>query len=116
MDRVGSARADVESFCAKGQPLSGDPHRQKVALPHEEMHLLPSALDGAVGVKVLGIQPAGSDVDVRLVQGSYLLMGGDTLTPEAVMAAAALTEVRTPAVAVARCWTGCGPRASRWSV
>ena len=78
-----------------------DPHRQKVALPHGEMHLLPSALDGAVGVKVLGIQPAGSTVDVPLVQGSYLLMGGETLTPEVVMDAAALTEVRTPAVAVA---------------
>ena len=80
---------------------ASDPHRQKVALPHGEMHLLPSALDDAVGVKVLGIQPAGSDVDVPLVQGSYLLMGGETLTPEVVMDAAALTEVRTPAVAVA---------------
>ena len=78
-----------------------DPHRQKVALPHGEMHLLPSALEGVVGVKVLGIQPAGSDVGVPLVQGAYLLMGGDTLTPEVVMDAAALTEVRTPAVAVA---------------
>ena len=80
---------------------ASDPHRQKVALPHGEMHLLPSALDGAVGVKVLGIQPAGSTVDVPLVQGSYLLMGGETLTPEVVMDAAALTEIRTPAVAVA---------------
>ena len=78
-----------------------DPQRQKVGLPHGEMHLLPSALDGAVGVKVLGIQPAGSDIDVPLVQGSYLLMGGETLTPEVVMDAAALTEIRTPAVAVA---------------
>lgn len=59
------------------------------------MHLLPSALDGVVGVKVLGIQSAGSDVDVPLVQGSYLLMGGETLTPEVVRDAAALTEVRT---------------------
>ena len=78
-----------------------DPQRQKVGLPHGEMHLLPSALDGAVGVKVLGIQPAGSAVDVPLVQGSYLLIGGETLTPEVVMDAAALTEIRTPAVAVA---------------
>lgn len=78
-----------------------DPQRQKVGLPHGEMHLLPSALDGAVGVKVLGIQPAGSAVDVPLVQGSYLLMGGETLTPEVAMDAAALTEIRTPAVAVA---------------
>ena len=80
---------------------ASDPHRQKVALSHGEMHLLPSALDGAVGVKVLGIQPAESDIDVPLVQGSYLLMGGQTLTPEVVMDAAALTEVRTPAVAMA---------------
>ena len=78
-----------------------DPPRQKVALPHGELHLLPSSLDGAVGVKVLGIQPVGSQVDVPLVQGSYLLMGGETLTPEVVMDAAALTEMRTPAVAVA---------------
>ena len=41
-----------------------DPHRQKVALPHGEVHLLPPALDGAVGLKVLRIQPAGSTVDV----------------------------------------------------
>ena len=97
-------RAAVEALrevLTGGFDPASDPHRQKVALPHGEMHLLPSALDGAVGVKVLGIQPAGSDVDVPLVQGSYLLMGGETLTPEVVMDAAALTEVRTPAVAVA---------------
>ena len=97
-------RAAVEALrevLKSGFDLATDPHRQKVALPHGEMHLLPSALDGAVGVKVLGIQPAGSQVDVPLVQGSYLLMGGETLTPEVVMDAAALTEARTPAVAVA---------------
>ena len=106
-DEVLSAVTPREAVDALREVLTGgfdpvtDPHRQKVALPHGEMHLLPSALDAAVGVKVLGIQPAGSDVDVPLVQGSYLLMGGETLTPEVVMDAAALTEVRTPAVAVA---------------
>lgn len=80
---------------------ASDPYRQKVALLHGEMHLLPSALDGSVGVKVLGIQLADSTVDVPLVQGAYLLMGGETLTPEVVMDAAALTGIRTPAVAVA---------------
>ncbi|MEH0147897.1 ornithine cyclodeaminase family protein [Corynebacterium sp. Q4381] len=78
-----------------------DPHRQKVALPHGEMHLLPSALDGAVGVKVLGIQPPGSTEQVPLVQGSYVLMDGRTLTPEMLIDAAALTTLRTPAVSVA---------------
>lgn len=120
-DEVLSAVAPRAAVDALREVLQGgfdpatDPHRQKVALPHGEMHLLPSALDGAVGVKALGIQPAGSTVDVPLVQGSYLLMGGKTLTPEVVMDAAALTEVRTPAVAVAGCWTGCGRRVSRWS-
>ena len=106
-DEVLSAVTPRDAVDALLKALTGgfdpasDPHRQKVALPHGEMHLLPSALDGAVGVKVLGIQLAGSDVDVPLVQGSYLLMGGETLTTEVVMDAAALTEIRTSAVAVA---------------
>ena len=99
--RPATAVETIREVLKGGFDPATDPHRQKVALPHGEMHLLPSALDGAVGVKVLGIQPTGSEVDVPLVQGSYLLMGGETLTPEVVMDAAALTEIRTPAVAVA---------------
>ncbi|MBC3179752.1 ornithine cyclodeaminase family protein [Corynebacterium lujinxingii] len=91
----------VRDALLSGFDPATDPQRQKVAFPHGEMHLLPSALDGAVGVKVLGIQPPGSTVDVPLVQGSYLLMGGETLTPEWLIDAAALTTLRTPAVAVA---------------
>ena len=61
-------------------------------------------------MKVLGIQPAGSTADVPLVQGSYLLMGGQTLTPKAVMDAVVLTEIRHAG--------GCGgghPRARWWT-
>lgn len=92
-------KAAVEAIRAallSGFDPANDPQRQKVALPHGEMHLLPSTLDGAVGVKVLGIQPAGSTIDVPLVQGSYLLMGGETLTPQLLIDAAALTTLRTP--------------------
>ncbi|WP_070473599.1 ornithine cyclodeaminase family protein [Corynebacterium sp. HMSC05H05] len=99
--RPGTAVDALREVLTGGFDPATDPHRQKVALPHGEMHLLPSALDGAVGVKVLGIQPVGSTVDVPFVQGSYLLMSGETLTPEVVMDAAALTEIRTAAVAVA---------------
>ena len=99
--RPGTAVEALREVLKGGFDPAIDPHRQKVALPHGEMHLLPSALDDAVGVKVLGIQPASSDVDVPLVQGAYLLMGGETLTPEVVMDAAALTEIRTSGVAVA---------------
>ena len=65
-------RVAVDAICGVlkgGFDPASDPHRQKVALPHGEMHLLPSALDGAVGVKVLGIQSAGSEIGVPLVQG-----------------------------------------------
>lgn len=91
----------VREALLSGFDPATDPERQKVALPHGEMHLLPSALDGAVGVKVLGIQPAGSTIDVPLVQGAYLLMGGETLTPQWLIDAAALTTLRTPAASVA---------------
>lgn len=91
----------IRQVLIDGLDPASDPPRQKVPLPHGEMHLLPSALGEAVGVKVLGIQPAGSELDVPLVQGAYLLMGGQTLTPEYLIDAAALTAVRTPAVAVA---------------
>lgn len=102
-----AALTPAEAVEAIRQPLldgfdpATDPHRQKVPLPHGEMHLLPSALGGAVGVKVLGIQPAHSRIDVPLVQGTYLVMGGETLTPELAMDAGALTQLRTPAVSVA---------------
>lgn len=78
-----------------------DPHRVKVGLDHGEMHLLPSSDGKYAGVKVLGIQPPDSAEQVPLVQGSYLLMGGRTLTPELLLDAASLTRLRTPAVAVA---------------
>ncbi|WP_301925356.1 ornithine cyclodeaminase family protein [Corynebacterium glaucum] len=78
-----------------------DPHRIKVGLDHGEMHVLPSSDGKYTGVKILGIQPPGSTEQVPLVQGSYLLMGGRTLTPELLLDAASLTQLRTPAVAVA---------------
>ena len=62
LDEVLSAVKPRDAVDALREVLKGgfdpatDPHRQKVALPHGEMHLLPSALDGAVGVKVLEIQ------------------------------------------------------------
>lgn len=96
-DAVDALREELK----RGFEPADDQERHKVALPHGEMQLLPAGLEEAVGVKVLGIQPEGSDEDVPLVQGSYLLMGAKTLTPECVMDAAALTALRTPAVSVA---------------
>ena len=91
----------LRSTLADGFDPSTDPLRTKVPLPHGEMHLMPSAAGTAVGVKILGIQPAGSTVDVPLVQGSYLLMGAETLTPHMLIDATSLTAIRTPATSIA---------------
>ncbi|WP_157731402.1 ornithine cyclodeaminase family protein [Corynebacterium glaucum] len=99
-----SPRAAVEAIrkpLLEGFDPAEDPHRVKVGLTHGEMHLLPSSDGKYAGVKILGIQPPGSTEQVPLVQGSYLLMGGRTLTPELLLDAASLTRLRTPAVAVA---------------
>jgi len=65
-----SAAAPRAAVDALREVLKGGfdpPHRprsQETPLPHGEMHLLPSAPDGAVGVKMQGIQPADSTGDV----------------------------------------------------
>lgn len=99
-----SPSAAVEAVRAPlldGFDPAADPHRVKVALSHGEMHVLPSSNGQHAGVKILGIQPPGSTEDVPLVQGAYLLMGGRSLTPHMLIDAASLTQLRTPAVAVA---------------
>lgn len=77
-----------------------DPHRHKVALLHGEMHLLPSALDGVVGVEVLGDSAGGLDCRCAACEGGLPSHGWGDAHPKAVMDAAALTEIRTLAVAV----------------
>lgn len=96
-----AAVAALRATLAEGFDPSTDPLREKVQLPHGEIHLMPSATDSAVGVKILGIQPSGSTEDVPLVQGSYLLMGAKTLTPHTLIDATSLTALRTPAVSIA---------------
>ena len=96
-----AAVAALRDTLAEGFDPSTDPLREKVQLPHGEMHLMPSATGDAVGVKILGIQPTGSAEDVPLVQGSYLLMGAKTLTPHTLIDATSLTALRTPAASIA---------------
>lgn len=96
-----AAVAALRDTLAEGFDPASDPLREKVQLPHGEMHLMPSATGSTVGVKILGIQPSGSTEDVPLVQGSYLLMGAKTLTPHTLIDATSLTALRTPAASIA---------------
>lgn len=96
-EAVDAIRAALKS----GVDPAVDAPRTKIPLPHGEMHLLPAAFGNWAGVKVLGLQPPGSELPVPLVQGSYLLLEGQTLTPHSLLDGTALTNLRTPAVAVA---------------
>ena len=103
MDTLTPAEAvdAIREALKSGVDPAADAARTKVPLPHGEMHLLPAAFGNWAGVKVLGLQPPGSQLPVPLVQGSYLLLEGQTLTPHSLLDGTALTTLRTPAVAVA---------------
>ena len=103
MDTLTPAEAvdAIRTALKSGVDPAADAQRTKVPLPHGEMHLLPAAFGNWAGVKVLGLQPPGSELPVPLVQGSYLLLEGKTLTPHSLLDGTSLTTLRTPAVAVA---------------
>ena len=99
-----SPAAAVEALRAaliQGFDPATDPARTKVPLVRGEMHLLPSSMPGVSGVKILAIQPADHRPDLPLIQGQYLLIDGETLTPYSLLDGTALTTLRTPAVSLA---------------
>jgi ornithine cyclodeaminase/alanine dehydrogenase-like protein (mu-crystallin family) len=53
-----------------------------------------------VGVKVVSLAPGNPGRGLPAVQGSYLLLSADTLSPLAIMDAGELTLVRTPALSL----------------
>ena len=60
--------------------------------------LMPAWRPGCTGVKVATVFPANPTHGLQTVQGAYLLFGGETGTPRAVIDGAALTLVRTAAL------------------
>jgi ornithine cyclodeaminase len=59
---------------------------------------MPAAAGRYAGVKAATVAPANPGRGLPRIQGTYLLLDGDTLTPLAVMDGIALTSLRTPAV------------------
>lgn len=99
-----SEAADVleRSLRAGLDPETG-PARSIAAVPAGQILLMPAAVPGYAGVKVVTIKdvsPAARPArgEVPRIQGVYLLLDGDTLTPVALLDGVALTAVRTPAV------------------
>jgi ornithine cyclodeaminase len=87
----------IRDALAAGLDPATDPERRSMPVPGGELLIMPSALPGAVGIKVLTVAEHGSP----RIQGHYLLFDGNTLTPQLILDGAALTVVRTPAVSFA---------------
>jgi len=79
-------------------PRPDRPMRTRVPVDHGQLLLMPDQSSRHVGVKIVSLAPQNSTIGLPTVQGSYLLMDADTLSPVAVIDAAELTLVRTAAV------------------
>jgi ornithine cyclodeaminase/alanine dehydrogenase-like protein (mu-crystallin family) len=94
---AGQATMAIRDALAGGLDPATDPERRSVPVPGGELLMMPSALPGAVGIKVLTVAEQGAP----RIQGQYLLFDGKTLAPRLILDGAALTAVRTPAVSLA---------------
>ena len=75
-----------------------------------QLLLMPSESPGAVGIKAVTVAPANPACGLPRVHGAYLVFDADTLEMTGIMDGAALSAIRTPAVAMA----GCGPAFARF--
>lgn len=79
--------------------------RSRFDVPAGHLLLMPAADDRYIGVKLAGVRSAG---DGPRITGSYVLLDAASMQPVALLDAAALTAVRTPAVsAMALALVGC---------
>lgn len=83
---------------ALGSMTSDDRRVRRVGVPVRagELLLMPSETARAVGVKVVGVAPGNPEQGLPRIQGVFILMDADTLTPIALMDGTALTSIRTP--------------------
>lgn len=72
--------------------------RSVVPVEHGQMLLMPAEWSRYAGIKVATIAPDNPSVGRPRIQGLYLLLDGETLTPLAMLDGADLTTLRTAAV------------------
>ncbi|MFI7453384.1 ornithine cyclodeaminase family protein [Nonomuraea sp. NPDC049714] len=95
---VADAVRILEDALKAGLDPERTPQRPVVELPAGQLLLMPAAAGRYAGVKAATVAPANPGRGLPRIQGTYLLLDGDTLTPLAVMDGIALTSLRTPAV------------------
>lgn len=112
---IGDAISLVEQVFVRAATVE-DPLRTVVDVPAGQLLLMPSRGGESVGVKVVSIGVGNPARDLPRIQGVYVLMDADTLTPRALMDGTALTALRTPAVSAAATARLAVPEASTLAV
>ncbi|MBS1881727.1 MAG: ornithine cyclodeaminase family protein [Actinobacteria bacterium] len=93
----GAVDALSAAFATVGKPTM--PQRPMLEAPAgSDFLIMPATGAEAVGAKVITINPANPARGQPLIQGVFLLFGGESLAPVAVLDAGALTSIRTAAV------------------
>ncbi|MGP3963805.1 ornithine cyclodeaminase family protein [Nonomuraea sp. 3N208] len=88
----------LEDALRAGLDPEATPQRPVVDVPAGQLLLMPAAAGRYVGVKAVTIAPDNPGRGLPRIQGTYLLLDGDTLAPLAAMDGIAITSLRTPAV------------------
>ena len=91
----------VQRGLRDGLDPAQDFSRSVFDVPSGQLLIMPSHSAEFVGVKVASVAPANPGLGKERIQGVYLLMDAETLTPIALIDGTALTTLRTPAVSAA---------------
>ena len=102
----------LESVLVSGLDPEQDGRRSRVDTGVGQFLQMPSSWEDVVGTKLLTITAGNSAVGAPVIQGLYVLFGGPTRQPQAVLDGIALTNLRTSAVSAlgARLLAAPGPQ------
>ncbi|MFF4505841.1 ornithine cyclodeaminase family protein [Streptomyces sp. NPDC001401] len=106
---IGALRASL----LDGLDPEAGPPRSAVPVPQGQLLLMPAHWGAYAGVKVVTVAPDNPARELPRIQGNYLLLDGETLTPLALLDGIALTNVRTAAVSAVAADALAAPDASR---
>lgn len=88
----------LEAVLASGFDPERDGERTRLTTAHGQLLQMPSTFGRYTGTKILTLTPGNADRGRQVIQGLYVLFGGEEQEPLAVLDGAALTRLRTPAV------------------
>lgn len=88
----------LEAALVAGLDPSADPPRAVIDTQHGQMLLMPTENADRVGVKIVSVAPGNAERGLPRIQGMYVLMDAETLSPIALLDGIAITSLRTPAM------------------